>query len=88
MVYERELSKRKSKLINLVLAELLMKRNGKYMDQIANGLWLQLEESTWVWPAHIGYQHAGQGLPDPTVNKSNLGLILNRNIIAFSGTNR
>jgi len=48
-----------------VIGELL---SGKYMDQIANGLWLILEESTWVFPAHIGAQHEGKGLPDPSVS--------------------
>ncbi len=53
-----------------VLAALVARRTGgrergKYIPQIVNGLWLILEESTWVLPAHIGAQKAGSDLPDP-----------------------
>ena len=34
MMYEKELTQHKAKLINLVFAELLMKRNGKYTNKI------------------------------------------------------
>jgi len=55
---------RRLRLEKLVIGELLT-NTGKYMNQIANGLWLILEESTWVVPAHLYLQKAGFGLPDP-----------------------
>lgn len=57
-------SKRRRMLSCLMIGELIDQK-GKYTDQIANGLWLILEESTWVVPEHVGLQKAGAGLPDP-----------------------
>lgn len=37
---------------------------GKYLDQIANGIWLICEESFWGAQAHLGAQKAGEGLAD------------------------
>ncbi|RFS24677.1 heparinase [Chitinophaga silvatica] len=54
------------KVLSALVAGELAGGNGKYLPQIANGLWLILEESTWVLPAHIGAQKAGSGLPDPS----------------------
>lgn len=62
--YEDAQFQRRKVLSDLVAGE-LAGGNGKYMPQIVNGLWLMLEESTWVLPAHIGVQKAGSGLPDP-----------------------
>ena len=39
--------------------------SGKYLDQIANGIWLICEESFWGVPAHLYIQKADLGLPDP-----------------------
>lgn len=64
---------RRHRLSNLVIGE-LVENKGTFMDQIANGLWLTLEESTWVWPAHIGAQHSGIGLPDPSEQYIDLGV--------------
>jgi hypothetical protein len=84
-IFQKELNSRREKVIDLVVAELLT-NNGKYMDQVANGLWLILEESTWVYPAHIGAQKAGEGLPDPKVTK-NINVSFNPIFYHFSGTN-
>jgi len=54
---------RRDRLGELVLAECLENR-GKYLDQIANGVWLICEESFWGVPAHLGAQRAGVGLAD------------------------
>jgi Heparinase II/III-like protein len=43
---------RRNRLGDLVLAECIANR-GKYLDQIANGVWLICEESFWGVPAHI-----------------------------------
>jgi hypothetical protein len=60
-------SKRRKMLTILMIGELIDQK-GKYVPQIANGLWLILEESTWVVPEHVGLQKAGAGLPDPEEN--------------------
>ncbi|XP_054157345.1 uncharacterized protein LOC128955700 [Oppia nitens] len=70
--YEGKDFYRRDKLMDFILAELLT-QNGKYMNQIANGLWLILEESTWTWPAHLSMQKAGEGLPDPKQYVIDLG---------------
>jgi hypothetical protein len=54
---------RRNRLGDLVLAECVA-NNGKYIDQIANGVWLLCEESFWGVPAHLGAQKAGVGLAD------------------------
>ncbi|MGO4290127.1 heparinase II/III domain-containing protein [Chitinophaga sp. RAB17] len=62
--FESVQSERRRVLTTLVAGE-LAGGNGKYVPQIVNGLWLILEESTWVLPAHVGVQKAGSGLADP-----------------------
>ena len=42
------------------------KARGRFMDDIANGVWLMCEETYWGVPAHIGIQKRGAGLPDVT----------------------
>ena len=54
---------RRNRLADLVLAE-CASNQGKYLDQIANGVWLICEESFWGVPAHLGAQKAGVGLAD------------------------
>jgi hypothetical protein len=54
---------RRNRLGDLVLAECIA-NHGKYLDQIANGIWLICEESFWGVPAHLGAQKAGVGLAD------------------------
>ncbi len=63
--YERLVDERRKVLCQLVLGEII-ERKGRFLPQIANGLWLTLEESTWVSPAHIVSQRTGAGLPDPS----------------------
>src|SRR6185312_15887274 len=54
---------RRARLADLVLGECVA-ASGKYLDQIANGVWLICEESFWGVPAHLGAQKAGEGLAD------------------------
>lgn len=56
---------RRYKLRDLVLAE-CMAGDGRFLDEIANGVWLTCEETFWGLPAHLSPQKAGSGLPDPT----------------------
>ena len=45
------------------LAECL-EGEGRFIDEVVNGLWLLCEESSWVLPAHLAGQKTGPGLPD------------------------
>ncbi len=50
-------------LTAFLLAECLENR-GRYLERIADGIWLICEESTWCVPAHVNFQRSGVGLPD------------------------
>lgn len=54
---------RRKMLHCLVVAE-CVEGKGRFLDAIANVLWAICEESSWTFPAHIGRQKAGVGLPD------------------------
>jgi hypothetical protein len=63
-------ARRRNKLRALVVAE-CAEGQGRFLDAIADGLWLTCEESYWGSPAHLNMQRAGAGLPDvaePTVD--------------------
>jgi hypothetical protein len=61
--FQRPYYERRQKIIDLILAECI-EGKGRFLDQIANGVWLLCEETSWVIPAHIGAQRSGVGLPD------------------------
>lgn len=63
--YEGPYFGRRNRLADMVTAECI-EGQGRFIGEIVNGLWLILEESSWVIPAHIGDQRAGRGLPDVT----------------------
>lgn len=63
--YEAQSFGRRYHLRDVVLAECL-EGKGRFLDDIANGIWLICEESFWGAPAHLGMQKAGVGLPDVT----------------------
>lgn len=68
--YEAVHFERRGKVVDLALAECI-ENQGRFVDQIVNGLWLICEESYWGVPAHIRAQQAGNTLPDtaePTVD--------------------
>ncbi|MBS1815185.1 MAG: heparinase II/III family protein [Acidobacteria bacterium] len=54
---------RRARLGKLALGESIDPK-GKYIDQVANGLWLVCEETFWGVPAHLGGQKDGVGLAD------------------------
>lgn len=56
---------RRHTLETLVLAECL-EAQGRFLDDIVNGIWAISEESSWCLPAHIRVQRAGDTLPDVT----------------------
>lgn len=61
--YEKISFQKRNQLWNMVMAE-SVEGNGKYTDQIINGIWSICEESFWGVSAHVGIQKAGPGLPD------------------------
>lgn len=61
--YQNLRGRKRSQLRDLVLAE-CVEGNGRFMDQIVNGVWATCEETWWGVPAHVGAQKAGKGLPD------------------------
>ena len=63
-LYEKKLFDRLTRLQVFVLAQALKPRE-EFLLEVANGLWLVLEQSTWVWPAHMSLQIGGDGLPNP-----------------------
>jgi hypothetical protein len=62
--FEKLYFDRRIRLARLVIADLVSPQE-KYINEVANGLWLIMEESTWVLPAHTYLQKAGDGPPDP-----------------------
>jgi hypothetical protein len=73
---------RRGKLVKLVIGEMLT-GNGKYMNHIVDGLWLILEESTRIYPAHLNMQKVGHGLPDPMEYEVDLGAASTSSLIAW-----
>lgn len=63
--YETDSFGRRSHLEHVVLAECL-EGQGRFLDDIANGVWLICEETFWGIPADLDMQRAGSGLPDVT----------------------
>jgi len=61
--YEHEHFARRRALNSLVVAE-CVEGQGRFLDDIVNGVWAICEESFWGVPAHVGAQKAGSGLPD------------------------
>lgn len=61
--YEGVYRPKRAKLRELVVAECL-EGKGRYLDDIANGIWSLCEETSWCLPAHISAQKAGVNLPD------------------------
>jgi hypothetical protein len=59
LIYKR----RRDRLNDLVLGECI-EGKGRFMDEIANGVWLTCEETFWGFPAHLAMQKAGVDLPD------------------------
>lgn len=76
-------NERRQKLMDLVLAE-CMEIKGRFLEQVANGLWLICEETSWVPPFHIVYQKAGAGLADINDSFVDLSSSETGNLIAWT----
>lgn len=59
-IYEKKFFERRENMFTLALAEYLDK-SGKYTDKLCDYVWLILEESTWVVPAHNKPNENGNG---------------------------
>ncbi|PYI55709.1 heparinase II/III domain-containing protein [Paenibacillus flagellatus] len=66
-VYENAYFERRRALLQLVMAE-CAEYEGRFSEQIVNGIWAICEESSWVVPAHMSLSRKGfgDGLPDIT----------------------
>ncbi|MCG8307188.1 MAG: heparinase II/III-family protein [Cytophagales bacterium] len=53
----------KGALVSLMMGE-LMEGQGRFLDQIINGVWFYCEQGWWGWSAHMYLQKAPIGLPD------------------------
>jgi hypothetical protein len=56
---------RRTRLATLVMGE-LFENKGRFLDDIANGIWAISEQTFWGSTAHLGAQRRGPGLPDVT----------------------
>lgn len=63
-IYEHGRNANLAALQALTFAE-CVENKGRFLDDIANGLWCVCEQSFWGVPAHLYIQKAGLGLPDP-----------------------
>lgn len=61
--YEQPYFHRRQRMCDLVLAE-CAEAQGRFLDDIANGIWLICDEAFWGLPAHLTLQKDGLGLPD------------------------
>ena len=61
--YDAMNTRQREKLATLVLAE-VFENEGRFLDEIADGIWAICEQTFWGSTAHLGMQRAGNGLPD------------------------
>ena len=61
--YDRMNTQRRQRLATLVMAEVLENR-GRFLDEIADGIWAISEQTFWGSNAHMSLQTAGVGLAD------------------------
>jgi heparinase II/III-like protein len=61
--YDALNTRQREKLATLVFAE-VFENQGRFLDQIADGIWAICEQTFWGSTAHLGMQRAGNGLPD------------------------
>src|SRR2546430_1709024 len=63
--YDAINTRQREKLATLVLAE-VFENEGRFLDEIADGVWAISEQTFWGSTAHLGMQRTGNGLPDVT----------------------
>ena len=70
-------------LTALVMGE-LAEGEGRFIDQIVNGVWYYSEQTWWGWSAHITIQKAPHGLPDADEPVIDLGVGEITNILSWT----
>jgi len=73
----------KSALISLVMGE-LVEGQGRFIDQIINGVWFYSEQTWWGWSAHIYLQKEFPGLPDSNDHTIDLNVGDMANILSWT----
>lgn len=63
-IYEGKFFQRRDGLLTLAVAE-YVERKGRFVDKLIDLLWMILEESTWVLPAHNNAHYLGAPCPLP-----------------------
>lgn len=81
--FEAPHAARRARLSALVLAECVENR-GRFLDAIADGLWLICEETYWGGAAHLFMQKRGFGLPDVTEPTYDLGVGETASLLAWT----
>lgn len=70
-------------LLALVMGE-LAEGEGRFTDQIVNGVWYYSEQTWWGWSAHLTAQKAPHGLPDADEPVIDLGVGEITNILSWT----
>lgn len=81
--FEAPHAARRSRLSDLVFAE-CVENKGRFLDAIADGLWLICEETYWGGAAHLFMQRRGLGLPDVTEPTVDLGVGETAGLLAWT----
>ena len=71
--FEDKYFPRRRKLNNLVMAE-CVENKGRFIDDILDGLYLILDETTWCLPPHTSYERDGAQERVPDVTKQIIDL--------------
>jgi hypothetical protein len=80
---QSEYSEPRSALLSLVMGE-LVEGEGRFIDQIVNGVWYYSEQTWWGWSAHLTMQKAPHGLPDDDEPVIDLGVGEISNILSWT----
>lgn len=70
-------------LMAVVMGELI-EGEGRFIDQIINGVWYYSEQTWWGWSAHLTAQKAPHGLPDADEPVIDLGVGEITNILSWT----
>ena len=62
----------------------LAEGEGRFTDQIVNGVWFYSEQTWWGWSAHLTLQKAPHGLPDVNEPVIDLGVGEITNILSWT----
>jgi len=76
-------SKPRAALTALVMGE-LVEGEGRFLDDLINGVWYYSEQSWWGWSAHLYIQSAPRGLPDVNEPTIDLGVGEIANTLAWT----